>query len=104
MDAWIILLGGGLLTYLTRLSFILALEKLAVPAWLRRALSYVPIAVFSAIIFQMIFAPQGEVLATWQNPRLISGALAAAVAWRTRSVLLTILVGMAALFLTAALF
>ncbi|MDD5468980.1 MAG: AzlD domain-containing protein [Anaerolineales bacterium] len=103
MEAWLILLGGGLLTYLTRLSFILLLERVAVPSLLRRALTYIPVAVFSAIIFQMVFVPEGSALVTWQNPRLLSGVLAAAVAWRTKSVLLTILVGMAALFLAGAL-
>jgi len=103
MNIWWILLLGGLLTFLTRLSFILLLDKLSFPAWVQRALRYVPVAVLTALVFQMIFIQDTGINPSPLNPRLISALLAGVVAWRTRSVLLTILTGMAALFLVQAL-
>jgi branched-subunit amino acid transport protein len=38
------------------------------------------------------------------NPRLLAGALAAGVAWRTKNVILTIAIGMAALIMMQSLF
>ncbi len=35
MNLWWIMLAGGLLTFGTRLSFILLLDRLTPPAWLR---------------------------------------------------------------------
>jgi branched-subunit amino acid transport protein len=99
MKAWLVILAGGVITYLIRLSLILFLEKLAIPAWFKRALRFVPVAVFSALIFQMVFVQDTGINSSPTNPRLISGIVAALVAWRTRSILLTILIGMGVLFI-----
>jgi len=40
---------------------------------------------------------EGDLMLTFANTRLLAGVLAALVAWRTRSPLLTIAAGMAAL-------
>ena len=96
---WVVIVAGGILTFATRLSFIVLLEKIEMPGWLQRALKYVPVAVFSAIVFQMVFIQDDRLNLSLENVRLISAVLAALVAWRTKSILLTIVVGMAALFL-----
>ncbi|OQA46888.1 MAG: Branched-chain amino acid transport protein (AzlD) [Chloroflexi bacterium ADurb.Bin325] len=88
---------AGAITFGLRLSFILLWGRVAVPIWFQRALRYVPPAVLTAII-----VPE---LATWQdrldlspaNPQLAAGLAAALVAWRTRSIPLTLAVGMAVL-------
>jgi branched-subunit amino acid transport protein len=103
MNAWLMIIGGGVITYCIRLSLILFMEKLSIPTWFKRALRFVPVAVFSALIFQMVFVQDTGMNISPTNPRLISGILAALVAWRTRSILLTILVGMAVLFILQAL-
>ena len=103
MNLWLVLFLGGLLTFGTRLSFILLLQKVTVPAWLRRALNYVPTAVLTAIIFPEIFLHTGTFNTSLLNPRLISAALAVIVAWRTRNALLTVLTGMACLWIIQAL-
>jgi len=99
MRLWLIFLAAGLLTYAMRLSFILLWGKIDVPAWLKRALRFVPPAVLTAIFFPELFMPGGTLNLTTGNARLIAGTLAALVAWRTRNIVLTILVGMGALLL-----
>lgn len=99
MNPWPVLIAGGLLTYLIRLSFIVLLGRVETPLVVQRALRFVPPAVLSAIIFQQILLKDGEVFLSPLNPRLLAGIIAALIAWRTRSALLTIAVGMALLLL-----
>lgn len=93
---------AGIVTFATRLSFIALLGRVDVPPWFKRALRYVPPAVLSAIVFTEILVRDGTAVLSG-NVRLLAGAAAAAVAWRTRNVLLTIAVGMAALWIAQAL-
>ena len=97
MSVWLVLIAGGILTYATRLSFIALLGRYEPPLLVRRGLRFVPPAVLSAIIFQQLLVREGDLMLTFANTRLLAGVLAALVAWRTRSPLLTIAAGMAAL-------
>lgn len=96
---WIALLSAGILTYLTRLSFIALMDRWKLPPVVMRALRFVPPAVLSAIIFPELFIRSGHFDLTINNLRLIAGLIAALVGWRTRSILLTIAAGMAALYI-----
>jgi branched-subunit amino acid transport protein len=99
MSIWLVMLIAGLLTYATRLSFILLLERIQVPEWFRRGLRFVPVAVLSAIILPGLTRPNGSLFISWRNPQLLAGAVAILVAWRTRNVILTIVAGMGALLI-----
>jgi branched-subunit amino acid transport protein len=99
MELWLIIFAIGALTYAIRLSFILLMERWTPPELLVRALRFVPPAVLSAIIFPELVQHNGGLDLSPANPRLLAGILAALVGWRTRNVLLTIGVGMAALLL-----
>jgi branched-subunit amino acid transport protein len=99
MNFWWVMAAGGLLTYLTRLSFIVLLGRMAIPAWLVRALRFVPPAVLSAIIFPELLLRQGNLELSFTNARLWAGLGAILVAvWRGNTYL-TIGVGMAVLLL-----
>ncbi|MDD5371338.1 MAG: AzlD domain-containing protein [Anaerolineaceae bacterium] len=103
MNIWLVMLTAGVLTYLTRLSFIWLFEKTAMPPLLQRALRFVPPAVLSVIIFQELLIRDGKLALGWDNARLLAGIVAMLVAWRTRSPLLTIVAGMATLLAINAL-
>lgn len=92
------LLAGGVLTFLTRLSFILLLGRVETPDWLTRALRFVPPAVLSAIVFQEVLIRDGALALALDNLRLPAALLAGLIAWRSGNTLLTIAVGMAALW------
>ena len=92
------LVVAGLVTFGIRLSFIALLGKVELPPALSRALRFVPPAVLSAIILPEMLVRDGAVDLRPGNARLLAGLVAALVAWRTRNVLLTIAVGMAALW------
>jgi branched-subunit amino acid transport protein len=97
MNIWIVMVIAGLLTFGTRLSFILLLDRIKVPDWFKRGLRFVPVAVLSAIILPDLTSPNGTLLLSWRNPQLLAGLVAVLVAWKTKNVILTILAGLAAL-------
>jgi branched-subunit amino acid transport protein len=96
---WATIILAGLITYAIRLSFILVFGRWQIPAWLQRALRFVPPAVLTAIIFPELLVSNGSLAFTFGNARLFAGVLAIIVAWRTKSAVITILVGMGALWL-----
>jgi branched-subunit amino acid transport protein len=102
--SWLpLFVAAGLVTFAIRLSFIALLGRVQLPALLTRSLRFVPPAVLSAIILPEILVKDGALDLRPGNVRLIAGVVAAVVAWRTRNVVLTIAVGMAALWMGEAL-
>ena len=99
MNVWLVMLAAGAVTFATRASFILLLDRVEMPPWFRRALRFVPLAVLSAIIAPELALREGRLAVPWANPQLLAGVVAIAVALKTKNVLLTILAGMAALVL-----
>ncbi len=102
MNAWIIIIGMGVITYTIRVILFLLLERVELAPLVRRALGYVPTAVLSAIIFPEVLQPGGVLVLSVGNLRLPAAAVAAVVAWRTRNVLWTIVAGMLVLWLLQA--
>lgn len=99
MTTWWIILGLGGLTYLIRLSFIALWKYLHMPDWVQRALYFVPVAVLSAIIGPELVMVDQRINLTLANPRLLVGVVAIGVAYRTRNVFITILVGLVTFWL-----
>lgn len=103
MNIWIIMLIGGLITFGMRFSFIFLFGKFHIPETVRRALHYVPPAVLSAIVFPELFLRDGTLDLSFGNYRLLAGLVAMIVAWFTKNTLITILMGMIALFVLRSL-
>ena len=104
MNIWLVLLLGGLLTFGMRFIFIYLLGRFEVPEMMRRALRFVPPAVLTAITVPELLLHSGQLDLSWTNFRLLAGIVATVVAWRTKNMLLTILVGMVMLVLLELLF
>ncbi|HTK08261.1 MAG TPA: AzlD domain-containing protein [Ktedonobacteraceae bacterium] len=99
MMLWLMIICIGIITYGMRLSFIMFFGNREMPSRLLHILRFVPMAVLSAIILPQLVLPGSAIDLSLQNPRWIAGSFAAIVAWRTRNVLLTIAVGMVALWI-----
>lgn len=96
-DGWtiVVILGLAGITVLTRCFFFILDKSWALPAWAHRALHYAPVAALAGVVLPEIVMTQGELVATWRDARLFAAAAGMAMfAWR-RSVLYTLLVGMA---------
>lgn len=96
---WATVAAAGVGTYLIRLSFLALFERYeTVPPRLRRALRYVPAAVLAALVVPAVVLAGGETTGTTLAPlKSLAGVFAALIAWRTGSVLWTIVSGMVAL-------
>lgn len=99
MNIWLTMLLGGLITFAMRFSLVNLFGRFQVPQAMRKALHYVPPAVLSAIIFPELFMYEGTLNASIDNARLLAGLVAIVVAWFSKNTLITILIGMIALFL-----
>ncbi len=95
MDTYAVILGMALVTYATRALAIFLLSRRLPPA-LERFLSHIPAAVFAALVASPLLAPEGTFA---PGLPVVAAVPAAAVAWRTRQVLPTILAGMGAYWL-----
>ena len=99
MSAWLAIVGVGLVTFLTRASFIVFADPHRFPHAFRVALAFVPPAVVAAIAIPGLAMPEGAIDFTLANPRWIAGFAALAVAARLRNVVASLAVGMATLWL-----
>lgn len=94
MIIWITIIAAGFLTYVTRLSFILLYGQIRMPSLMERALRFVPTAVLTAFFFPELLLVDGIPFISICNARLLAGILAIVVAWRTKNVIYTIVIGM----------
>ena len=93
--AWIVIAVVGVGTYLVRASFLAVADRVAaIPARWRTPLQLIPPAVLAALIAPAVLRPDGALNVVGSRPLAALAALG--VAWWTRSVLATILVGLAA--------
>lgn len=93
----------GLATLALRSVFLVLAGRVSFPPRLVRALRFVPAAILSAIVFPaLVVGPAGALHIGLDNPKLLAGLVAGLIAWSTRSMLATILLGMAALWLINA--
>lgn len=102
LSIWFLFIAIGLGTFTLRFLFIYLFGKIAMPNWLSRALRFVPAAALAALVFPALTHPAGQFDISLNNFRLLAGLGGAVVAWRTRNVLLTILVGMSILWILEA--
>jgi branched-subunit amino acid transport protein len=99
MEKLVIFAGMAAVTYLTRYTMIAMLGR-ELPAPLARWLRHVPVAVLAALIAPAALAPEGG-LEFGQHAW--AAAVGALVAWRTRSVWMTIVGGIVAFWVLQAI-
>lgn len=90
----LLILGMMAVTLGVRYPLLALSGRIKMPKFVQEALSYVPVAVLSAIAVPMMLAPQGDLFFSLQNDYLLAGVVSAAVAAVSRHLLLTIVVGM----------
>jgi len=99
LELWITLLGMTLIAFALRYVPLAMLELFSLPPHLQQALRYVPAATLAGLVFPALLTADGQWAIGLDNERLLAGIIAAVVAWRFRNILLTLVVGMGALWL-----
>lgn len=99
MSLFLTILAAGVITYLTRASFIVAGDRVTLPSSIERALKYVAPAAFAAIAAPAMLG--GDQFAGFGDdiPRMIAVLLAGGVIAKTRSIPLSLVTGMSTLWL-----
>ena len=95
MNDWALIIYCGLITFFTRFSMIALLKKEMFNDRIREVLSYVPSAIFPAIIFPAIFLNDTGSIQLEDNPKILAAIIAMMVGIFTRNIIATIFSGLA---------
>jgi branched-subunit amino acid transport protein len=96
LEIWVAILGLMVITFLTRGFFLLMGARVELPEAVQRAIRYAPAAALVAIVVPEIFLLKTGSAAAfdWKNPHLWGGLAAISSFLLTRSMVLTIVLGM----------
>ena len=95
MSDWGLIIYCGIITYLTRFSMIAILKKEMFNDKIREVLSYVPSAIFPAIIFPAIFLDNAGSFEFENNPKILAAAIAMIIGILSKNIIATIFSGLA---------
>ena len=91
---WSTIIYCGIVTYLTRFSMIFLLKKDILNEKTKKVLSFVPSAIFPAIIFPPIFLDSAGSIDIESNPKILASVFAIIIGYFTRSIIGTIFSGL----------
>ena len=91
---WSLIIYCGLITFLTRFSMIALLKKDTFNKKTKTILSYVPSAIFPAIIFPLVFLDDIGNLELNNNPKILAALVSVVVGFFSKNVLATIFTGL----------
>jgi branched-subunit amino acid transport protein len=95
---WPTILFLGLGTFLIRCSFIYLSSKLHINDRMKEILSFIPAAIFPALVTPMVFFHQGQSQIFMHKERLVAILLATFISYKSKNILITIVSGLAILF------
>ena len=95
MSNWALIIYCGLVTYLTRFTMIALIRKEMFNNRIRDILSFVPSAIFPAIIFPAIFLNDTGSFQIENNPKIVAAIIAVIIGISSRSIVATIFSGLA---------
>ena len=104
MSNWALIIYCGLITYLTRFTMIALIKKEMFNDRIREVLSFVPSAIFPAIIFPAIFLDNAGMFVLDSNPKIYAAAIAVLFGLITKNVIVTIFSGLMSYWLIIYIF
>ena len=94
MSIWISIFIAGIINYLTRLGSVLLIKPQKLNKTTKELLSFVPSAVFPAIIFPAVFLDNTGLFVELHDPKIIATIIAFIIGFISRNLILTISVGL----------
>ena len=95
MSNWALIIYCGLIRYFTRFTMIALIKKEMFNERIREILSFVPSAIFPAIIFPAIFIDNEGIMQIEDNPKILAAIIAMVIGIFSRSIIATIFSGLA---------
>jgi len=90
----LLIFGMMVVTFGVRYPILALSGRYQLPAPIERALRFVPVAVLTAFFVPVMLAPHGQIVLSLSNAYLVAGLASILVAWFSRHLLLTIVLGM----------
>jgi branched-subunit amino acid transport protein len=91
---WSIIIYAGVITFMTRFSMIFLLKKDILNDKAKKILSFVPAAIFPAIIFPPIFLDGAGSVDLENNPKILAAIFAIIVGYFSKNIIATIFAGL----------
>ena len=91
---WLSIIIAGILTYFTRMTMIALVSRDMLGDRIKAVLTYVPSAVFPAIIFPAIFINDFGSFVEINDPKIFGAIVAVIVGYFSKNIIATILTGM----------
>ncbi|OJF93080.1 AzlD domain-containing protein [Alkalibacterium sp. 20] len=93
-QTWVLILGMAIVTYIPRFLPILLLSRKEISPSFSRWMSYIPVSIFASLVASDIFFWEGSFsLQPLTNIKLIPSVLVLIVAYKTKSLLWSMLAG-----------
>ena len=91
---WSLIIYAGIITFVTRFSMIFLLKKDILNNKAKKILSFVPAAIFPAIIFPPIFLDGNGTVDLENNPKILAAIFAIIVGYLSKNIIATIFAGL----------
>jgi branched-subunit amino acid transport protein len=91
---WSLIIYCGIITFFTRFCMIALLKKDTFNKKTKIILSYVPSAIFPAIIFPLVFLDDSGALDLKSNPKILAAIFAIITGYFTKNIISTIFTGL----------
>ena len=104
MIIWISMIIAGIVNYLTRLGSVLLIKPEKLSENKKLILSFVPSAVFPAIIFPAVFLNETNTLVSLYDPKIAGFIVAIIVGYLSKNIITTIIAGLISYWLVIFLF
>jgi len=98
---WLIVLGF-FVAFVPRYFPLLIFTKRKIPAWFNEWMKFVPVSHFTALVVKNVFIDSNYQLAPMTHvPELLASLIVIIIAYRTRSMSMSVIIGLMAVFLIA---
>ena len=104
MSIWISIIIAGIINYLSRLGSVLLIKPERLNENTKKILSYVPSAVFPAIIFPAVFLNESNTIVQFSDPKIIGFIVSIIIGYLSKSIITTIISGLLSYWLVIFLF
>ena len=104
MNIWISIIIAGIINYLSRLGSVLLIKPERLNENTKKILSYVPSAVFPAIIFPAVFLNESNTIVQINDPKIIAFIVSIVIGYLSKSIITTIISGLLSYWLVIFLF
>jgi|TARA_B110000438_G_C15296075_1_gene429051 branched-subunit amino acid transport protein len=101
---WSLIIYSGVITFLTRFTMIFLLKKDILSNKAKKILSFVPSAIFPAIIFPPIFLDSTGTLDIDSNPKILAAIIAIVIGYFSKDIIATIFSGLISYWILIFLF